>query len=222
VSNHSRRGIASHFSIDGDSIAVVSEAAAPVFRHLPAAEESFILAVGGISPNKNLGVLIRALPAWRATRPGVRLVLVGDYKKDGFQSCYAELLEVAARCGVTAHVEFAGFVPDEELVAMYNRCLLFVMPSLEEGFGLPLAEALACGCACVVASGHSLEEVGGDAVALADPHSQAEWEDVVARLLGDDAGRVEFRRKALERTGTFTWERGARTLAAVFEELLYP
>ena len=216
VSEHSRRSISGHFSIDARRIAVLSEGAAPVFQCAPVAEEEFVLAVGGISPNKNLGVLIEALAKLRERRPALRLVLVGDYRKDGFRGCYEELKEQAEFCGVVGSVEFAGYVPDAELVGLYNRCMVFAMPSLEEGFGLPLVEAMACGCACVVAGGHALEEVGGDAVMLVSE----DWVNGLGLVLDDADLRGALRRKALDRAPFYSWERGARALVEVFEELL--
>ncbi len=212
VSEYSRGSIAAHFSMDAGRIGVVSEGAAPVFRPLAAKEEPFVLAVGGISPNKNVGVLIRAL----AKLPGLRLVLVGDYRNDGFRGCYEELCAEAVAQGVTDRVEFAGYVPDAELAELYNRCMVFSMPSLEEGFGLPLVEAMACGCACVVAGGHALEEVGGDAVLVAGE----EWAEAIGTVASDADLRADLRRRALQRAGEFSWERGARALVRVLEEMV--
>lgn len=220
VSEYSRGTIAEHFSMDPGKMAVISEAAAPVFAWRPEPEEETILAVGGLSPNKNLGVLIRALAALRRNRPGLRLVLVGDYEKDGFRGCYEELRREAAECGVSEAVQFTGFVADEALVSLYNRCGVFAMPSLEEGFGLPLVEAMQCGCACAVASGHALQEVGGEAVALADPRSVEDWTAVLGGLLDDPARRGLLRERARRRAAEFTWERGARTLVTLFEGLV--
>jgi glycosyltransferase involved in cell wall biosynthesis len=220
VSEYSRATIAQHFSIDPGRMAVVSEAAASAFAWRPEPEEETILAVGGLSPNKNLGLLIRTLAVLRQSRPGLRLVLVGDYEKDGFRGCYDELRREAEACGVSEVVEFTGFITDEALASLYNRCKVFAMPSLEEGFGLPLVEAMSCGCACAVSSGHALEEVGGDAVVLADPHSVDDWARVLGRLLDDPARRAELREKARRRAATFTWERGAQTLVTLFEGLV--
>lgn len=214
VSEYSRRSIATHFSLDAARIAVLSEGAAPVFQPVEPKEEPFVLAVGGISPNKNLGVLIRALPKL----PELRLVLVGDYKNDGFRGCYEELRAEAAATGVAGRVEFAGYVPDAGLAELYNRCLVFAMPSLEEGFGLPLVEAMACGCACVVAGGHALEEVGGDAVRVAGE----DWAEAIGAVAGDADLRAELRRRALRRANEFSWERGARELVAVLERMVSP
>lgn len=220
VSDYSRHSIASHFALDPNTIAVVSEAAAPVFQPRPHIEEPFLLAVGGISPNKNLGILIRALAVLRQTRPALRLVLVGDHSKDGFQGCYGDLVAEAERHGVTSAVEFAGFVPDDALADLYNRCALFVMPSMEEGFGLPLVEAMACGCACLVAPGHALEEVGGPAVRLARADAVEDWIEQTEAILDNEDLRNALRRQALHRAATFNWERGARTLLEVFAELV--
>ena len=212
VSEYSLDSIAAHFSLHPRRIAVVSEGPAPVFRPMAAKEEPFVLAVGGISPNKNLGALIRAV----SKLPSLRLVLVGDYKNDGFRGCYEQLLAEAAALDVRDRVEFAGFVSDAELAGLYNRCMVFAMPSLEEGFGLPLVEAMACGCACVVAGGHALEEVGGDAVRVA----RRQWAEELGAVVDNPALRAELRRRALQRAGEFSWERGARALVKVLEEMV--
>src|SRR5262249_31319378 len=143
-------------------IRVLYEAASRQFRHLNGAgpaREPFLLYVGGISPNKNLSTLIRAFHGLRTRRPNARLVLVGDYQSDGFKSCYAELKQMAISLGLDDRVQFTGYVPDEDLVAMYNRAGAFVMPSFDEGFGLPAVEAMACGAPVIVSSGNSLAEV---------------------------------------------------------------
>jgi len=216
VSEHSKRTIVDLFQTNPTEIAVVSEAAAAAFRPLDLPREPFLLAVGGISPNKNLELLIRILPELRKHRPELRLVLVGDYTKDAFRSCYQGLRALVDTAHAHSAVEFAGFVPDDELAKLYNRCEAFVMPSLEEGFGLPLVEAMACGCACVVASGHSLEEVGGDAVVTADPRNDAAW----INALTGTARYPLMRAKAVERAQQFTWRRGAEALVRLFEETL--
>lgn len=216
VSEYSKRTIHELFQTPVEEIAVVSEAAAAPFRPLPLTREPFLLAVGGISPNKNLDLLIRILPALRNSRPELRLVLVGDYTKDAFRNCNEGLRALVAGVGVESAVEFAGYVQDDRLAELYNRCEAFVMPSLEEGFGLPLVEAMACGCACVVASGHSLEEVGGDAVISADPRSEAAW----IEALTNTSRYSVLRSQAIERAKQFTWRRGAEALVRLFEETL--
>lgn len=220
VSHHSRRNIVEQFGLAESAIAVVSEAAAPIFRPMDIEREEFLLAVGGISPNKNLSVLIEAMPALRAEFNHLRLVLVGDYSGDSFRGCYEQLHALRGKLGLESSVEFAGFIPDEDLAVLYSRARLFVMPSLEEGFGLPLAEAMACGCPSVVASGHSLEEIGGDAVDLAPPTDPAAWARSIAALLRDAPARTRLSENAIQRSNEFTWHRGAESLAAVFEELL--
>ena len=216
VSEYSKRTIVDLFQTRPEEIGVVSEAAAAVFRPLGLEREPFLLAVGGISPNKNLDLLIRILPQLRTRRPELRLVLVGDYTNDAFRSCYQGLGALVDATQSNSTVDFAGFVPDGELAKLYNRCEAFVMPSLEEGFGLPLVEAMACGCACVVSSGHSLEEVGGDAVITADPRNDSAWIEALANT----ARYPELRARAVERARHFTWRRGAEALVRLFEETL--
>jgi len=211
VSEYSKRSIVEVFKVNPDHIGVVPEGAAEIFGPLDLPREPFLLAVGGLSPNKNLDLLIRILPELRRTHPGLTLTLVGDYTKDGFRNCHAELAALVREPG---SVNFAGFVPDEELVRLYNRCAVFVMPSLEEGFGLPLAEAMACGCHCVVSSGHALEELGGGAVTTCNPNSAESWVAAIGQLLDKPAVHNEA---ALRRSAQYSWRAGAEALAKLLE-----
>ena len=84
---------------------------------------------------------------------------MGDYSSDGFKGNYSELRTLVGELGVEADVEFTGFIPDQDLTRLYNTCTVFVMPSLDEGFGLPAIEAMACGRPVIASRGNSLEEI---------------------------------------------------------------
>ncbi len=206
VSQHSKRSIQNVYGVGDEQIQVIREAPATLFSPDDSPREDFLLYVGGISPTKNLETLLRAFAASKAKR----LVLVGDYAGDHFKTCQAELAELASALGVSERVRFAGYVPDMQLVELYRRTSLFVMPSWDEGFGLPAVEAMACGTPVLVSSGHALEEVVGDAGLLADPHSADEFQRQIDRVLSDDALRAELSDRSLARAAGFTWVATAR------------
>jgi glycosyltransferase involved in cell wall biosynthesis len=220
VSEYSKQCIERVLGIPPRRIRVLYEAASRRFRRLAVepAGEPFLLYVGGISPNKNLSTLIHAFHELKARRAGVRLILVGDYQSDGFKSCYTELRELVTSLGLNGSVHFAGYVPDDELISLYNRAGAFVMPSFDEGFGLPAVEAMACGAPVIVSSGNSLSEVTGDAGLIVDPHDRAGLTDAMEQVLGNPELAAELSRRSLARAARFSWSRAAETLLEVFEE----
>jgi len=220
VSQYSKRSIAEWFHVPADRIAVMREAASPRFcvREFEAPPLPFALYVGGISPNKNLATLIRAFARSVARSQGAQLLLVGDYLSDGFKGNYAELKALVAELKVGCQVVFTGFVPDEELCRLYNTCTLFVMPSLDEGFGLPAIEAMACGRPVIVSSGNSLEEVVADAGLTVDPHNVEELAAAMDRLFSREDLRRSLGERAIRRASEFSWETAARQLLDVFEQ----
>jgi glycosyltransferase involved in cell wall biosynthesis len=173
-------------------------------------EKPYVLALGTLEPRKNLPRLIEAfgrLPT--ALRDAHELVLVGG---SGWGT--AEIHTSIAR-----HRDLVrplGHVPDADLPGLYREATLFAYPSLFEGFGLPVLEAMTAGTAVVTSNLSSLPEVGGDAVRYVDPHDIGSISDALAALLSDTAERERLAAAGRERAGRFSWERTAReTLAAV-------
>jgi alpha-1,3-rhamnosyl/mannosyltransferase len=220
VSQYSKRSIAEWFHVRPGRIAVVQEAASPQFclRDYEPPPRPFALYVGGISPNKNLATLIRAFARSGARSQGAQLLLVGDYLSDGFKGNYPELKALVAELEVGCQVVFTGFVPDEELCRLYNTCTLFVMPSLDEGFGLPAIEAMACGRPVIVSSGNALEELVGDAGLTVDPHNVEELAAAMDRLFSGEDLRRSLGKRAIRRASEFSWETATRQLLEVFEQ----
>jgi glycosyltransferase involved in cell wall biosynthesis len=220
VSGYSRRCLESFLRVPGQKIRVVSEAASARF-HPPregAARELFVLYVGGISPNKNLATLIRAFGLCEARRAGWRLLLAGDYQSDGFRGCYQELSELVQDQGLTPFVDFLGYVTDDELVDLYQRAGLFVMPSFDEGFGLPAVEAMASGVPVIASAGNALAELVGDAgicVETTDVRTFASQMDRVA--LNPDLQK-QMSESGIARAALFTWKQSALDLLQLFDE----
>jgi glycosyltransferase involved in cell wall biosynthesis len=220
VSQYSKRSIAEWFHVPPGRIAVVQEAASPQFyaRHFEPPLRPFALYAGGISPNKNLALLIRAFSRSEARSRGAQLVLAGDTTSDRFKGNYAELKALVAELDVGRQVVFTGFVPDEELCRLYNTCTVFVMPSLDEGFGLPAIEAMSCGRPVIVSCGNSLEELVGDAGLTVNPHSVEELTAAIDRVFSCEELRRSLGERAIQRASEFSWETAARQLLEVFEQ----
>jgi len=221
VSRYSQRCIEETYGVASGRIRVLPEAASPTFRPCPSPEGArpYILNAGGLSPNKNLAALIRAFHRLKARRDGIRLVLVGNDSNDPFFSHAAELKKLVADLALEREVDFPGFVPDEDLVRFYSGAAVFAMPSLDEGFGLPLLEAMACGAPVIVSRGNALEEVAGDAAVLADPDSVESIAAALDRVLADGELRREMRQASLRRAGMFSWDKSASRMLDIFREV---
>jgi glycosyltransferase involved in cell wall biosynthesis len=166
--------------------------------------ERFVLATGTVEPRKNLPRLIEAHAGLADAPP---LMVAGPRGWEVEQ----------ALAGAGESVRLLGFVSDEDLGALYRLCTVFAYPSLYEGFGLPLAEAMRCGAACLSSNASSLPEVGGDAVVYADPLDVASIRAGLERLLSSEGERRELGERAREQARRFTWQRTASGTVAVLE-----
>ena len=227
VSETSKSYLMRRLNLPEDRLRVVSEAADPVFRPMDdevRVEEAlsrhgvpdgrFLLYVGGLSPHKNLPRLVEAFA--RAAPADVRLVLVGDFH-DVFHTHVPEIRRAIDCLGLGSRVILPGFVPDEDLVALYNRAYALVFPSLLEGFGLPAVEAMACGAPVLASRAGSLPEVVGDAGILFDPLDPFDIARAIRELLHDPNRRDDLAAAALRRAAGFDWDRAAAALLASFE-----
>ncbi len=218
VSEYSRASIERDLGWPASRTEVIYQAAHPGYR--PTTEKGgYVLHVGGISPNKNLARLVRAFGQVRGAAPGLRLVLAGDYESDGFKSSYEELRALIGGLGLEGVVEFAGYVAESELPGLYAGAAALAFPSLEEGFGLPAVEAMACGTPVVAARGHALEEVVGGAGVLVDPRSEEELAAALRRVVTDRTLAAELREKSLRRAAEFSWARGGARLVEILKGL---
>jgi glycosyltransferase involved in cell wall biosynthesis len=173
--------------------------------------ERFILSVGVLQPRKNVERLLRAygqLPA--EVRRECGLVITG---KRGWLD--ETITRVAAEVG--EGVQFTGYVEDEELPALYTLATCLAYPSLYEGFGLPVVEAMACGTPVLTSTAASLPEAAGGAALLVVPTDTEALADGLRRLVTDEDLREGLRRRGLERAAELTWEKSAGQLLAVLE-----
>jgi glycosyltransferase involved in cell wall biosynthesis len=177
--------------------------------HLP---DQIILYVGVLEPRKNLPTLVRAFKSLVDRGIPHALVLVG---RKGWM--YTELFQVVERLGLRERVIFPGYVPDEELPLLYSAADLFVYPSLYEGFGLPVLEAMACGVPVVTSNVSSMPEIAGDAALLVDPRQVDELAGAMYRSVTDRALHDALGQKGQARAKLFSWERTARETIAVYE-----
>jgi glycosyltransferase involved in cell wall biosynthesis len=165
----------------------------------------FVLCTGTLEPRKNLQ---RVLEAHAGLSRRTQLALVGPR---GW-----EFEPIVEQAGQAENVRVLGEVLDDDLAALYHACTVFCYPSLYEGFGLPLLEAMSAGAACVTSSVSSLPEVGGDGVLYVDPTSVAEIRNALDKLLASEQIRAELGEKAIRRAAGFSWDRtAADTLASL-------
>jgi glycosyltransferase involved in cell wall biosynthesis len=171
----------------------------------------YILYVGALESRKNLPRLLEAYSRLRRWSSQWRLVIVGARKWKT-----SPIFDTVQALGLEPHVTFTGFVEDEHLPALYAAADLFAFPSLYEGFGLPVLEAMACGAPVVTSNTSSLPEVAGDAAILVDPTNVEQIAEAMWLVLSQPALAAALREKGLARAAQFTWERTARETAAVY------
>jgi glycosyltransferase involved in cell wall biosynthesis len=213
--------VSRRYGVDPGTIRVIPEAPALAggFAEMPptgvSAEtpgEPFLLAVGDLRAKKNLGALVRAFADLRAAE-GIphRLVLAGVDAGEG---------PMLTRLAAGAPLELTGYVDDARLDALIRGAELVVHPSLYEGFGLVVLEAMARGTPVLAARATALPETGGDAARYFDPSDPADLRRQLAALLGDPTLRRRLAALGAERAAMFSWERTARATAAVYRELV--
>jgi glycosyltransferase involved in cell wall biosynthesis len=235
ISDASKRDIHKVYGIPLDRIRVTYLGANDCFKPMERAAAqnflrekygirgSFLLYVGGFDFRKNLRSLVVALKQLK-TRIGVpdKLVLVGKVpahpKIPGYRD-YEILRDTVRDLNLDEDVLMPGYVPENDLPMFYSAAEVFVFPSLYEGFGLPVLEAMACGTPVVAQNSSSIPEVVGDAGILIDP---VDFDGALVRalesLLGDPSRRRVFREKGLEQTKQFSWQKTALETLKIYEE----
>jgi glycosyltransferase involved in cell wall biosynthesis len=178
-------------------------------------ERPYIFSLGTVQPRKNYARLIRALAILRARGCDLALVIAGGrgWLEDPI---YATIRET----GMDEYVHFTGFADEADLPALYSAAMCLAFPSLYEGFGLPVLEAMACGTPAVTSTVSSLPEVAGDAALMVDPHDVEAIAGAIERLYNDSGLRQTLIERGFARARTFTWERSAQHLREVYSQLL--
>lgn len=223
VSENTKRDLIDIFGVKEDRIKVIYEAADRNYEVCSPEKveevktkygiNKYILCVGTLEPRKNLVSLLKAYARIINLLPeACRLVITG---RKGW--LYDEILKTAGDLG--DKVIFTGYVTNEELMLLYNGASVFVYPSLYEGFGLPVIEAMACGTPVITSNSSSLPEVVGAAGIMTDPLSIGELSDAILNVVSNDELRNKLSKKSLERAGLFSWDKAARQTLEVYREL---
>ena len=227
VSEYTRCELIERMGVAPDRVVVIHEAPNPdcvrVHDHdildrvrqtydLPSA---FILFLGSLEPRKNV---LRLVTAYSRLSPGVRsdvhLVIAGGA---GWKN--TDIRPMVEQLGLSKYVHFIGYVPDDDLPALYSLASVFAYPSLSEGFGLPVLEAMQCGTPVLTSNVSALPEVAGDAAILVSPLDCEAIADGLSRLLEQSALRHELRERGLQHLKQFSWEQCARKTLAVYQQV---
>lgn len=223
ISESTKNDLITHYNTPPEKITVVYEAASPHFKPQTASAiervmrryqlpDEYVVVVGTIEPRKNYIRLVEALVEVRKKHRHLNLVVVGS--KGWLYEPFFKHLE-----GLDAleWVIFPGYIPDADLPAVYAGAKLAVMPSVYEGFGLPILEAMACGTAVVCSDTSSLPELGGDVAAYFDPHNTQHMAAVLLEVLNNDDERREMALASPARAAQFSWDRAAQETLAVYD-----
>jgi len=175
--------------------------------------EKYILFVGTIQPRKNIERLITAFS--KVDLKGIDLLIVG---KKGW--LYEPILQKPKELGIEDKVKFLNFVSDEELDILYQHAICYILPSLYEGFGLPVLEAMQHGCPVITSNVSSLPEAGGDAVLYIDPENVDDIVDKMIEMIENEKLRKELIEKGYKQMKKFSWEKTARETLKVLEEIV--
>lgn len=228
ISQCSKRDLMDHYGLPAEKITVVppgvdhrvfhpnyDREAIGRMRDRLGIHGKYILSVGTLEPRKNLPRLVESFAMLRAYAEDYRLVIVGDR---GWQ--YEQIFRKVQTLGLEDRVRFLGYVPDSELPLLYRGAELLVYPSLYEGFGVPIVEAMASGCPVVCSNRSSMPDVVGEAGILVDPEDAKAMAEAMGRVLADPSLADALRTRGLDRAQSFRWEDSAKTLLDVYENVL--
>ncbi len=228
ISEYSKEQIVEHLRVSPRKVTVIYIGVNPRFRllshnetYVEVAKElgvkrPFLLYVGNLKPHKNLVSLFQAFALLRARRVSDHLLLIiGEDAK-----WKQQLVEECSRLGIEEHVLFVPYVSDDLLPQVYAAAELLILPSLIEGFGLPVVEAMACGTPVACSRAASLPEVAGDAAEYFDPSSVEDIAAAIQRVLESSDVRATLRTKGLERANLYSWDECGRRHYQLYRDLL--
>jgi glycosyltransferase involved in cell wall biosynthesis len=227
VSEAAKASIVECLKLSADRVFVTPEAASPIYRPVNGAPQTetlgkfnlpaeFILAIGSADPRKNIATLLEAyarLPLDLRAKHKLAIVWTHDLLE-------AEMAKQVVKLGLTDQVHFLQGVTDDDLVLLYNAAALFVFPSLYEGFGLPLLEAMACGTPVIAGNNSSIPEIAGNAAILIEAQDARVLACAMTRVLTDEAIYAALKRKGLEQAAGFSWGKCAHQTLAAYRQAL--
>lgn len=220
ISRFSRDRLLEYCQLPPEKITVIPQGVDPCFQPVDEASiaevrrklalpERYVLYVGSLAPRKNLARLLQAWKLVSPLHPDTSLVLVG---------AASHVFRDAGLHNLPSSVMATGYVAEDQLAAVYGGAQVLVFPSLYEGFGLPVLEAMACGTPVMTSNVTSMPEVAGDAALLVDPYSEESMADGLQKLLSDAPLRAQLAARGLARAKEFTWDRTAATTWKLLHE----
>ncbi|MCK5466234.1 glycosyltransferase family 4 protein [Candidatus Parcubacteria bacterium] len=231
-SKATKNDIIKFYGVDGNKIEVIYHGVGTRQCLVPTemANKPYILFVGSIQPRKNIVRLIEAFekiknppnplfqrgnfaPPFKKGARGIKLIIAGG---KGWMS--DEIYKKAKESEFSKEIEFMGSVSDDELADLYKNATIFVLPSLYEGFGLPVLEAMSYGIPCVVSDNSSLSEITGDSALLVDAYNSNDIAEKINVLLNDEKLRRDLSKRGVENAGKFSWIKAAEKVVEVFRK----
>lgn len=215
--------------VDEKKIFVVPEAASDNFRVIKDSKildqvrskhnlpENYILFVGTIEPRKNLLSLIQSY-SFLKKKGAINHKLVVSGGK-GWLKESERINKLIIDMDISNEVIFTGYVPENDLVAIYNMADLFVYPSLYEGFGIPLLEAMSCGCPVIASNRSAVPEVVGDAAILVNPLNDKELSEAIIKVLNEKRVNLDLKAAGFNRVKQFSWERAAMEMMKIYKNV---
>ncbi len=227
ISESTRQDVIREFHVPAERVDVVHCGVDPSFRPLPTNKvenfrqehqltEPFVLFVGTLEPRKNVELLIRAYARWRAKSTRAPKLVIAGAKGWYFETIF----RTVTKLGLDGDVLFPGYIAAEQLPLWYNAATLFVYPSIFEGFGLPVLEAMACGTPVVCSNVSSLPEVAGDAAMLVSPNDETELAEAMNTVWESPTLRCEMVERGFARARALTWARAAMQTVQTYERAL--
>lgn len=227
ISESTKKDILNFYGVKPDRVVVIYHGVEDIYRPINDVDQinksrgkynlgsNYMLFVGVLQPRKNIPRLIRAFNSFiKNKKKDCQLVIAG---KKGW--LYDDIFHTTKILKIEDRVIFPGYVPIEDMPALMSGARLLVLPSLYEGFGIPLLEAMACGTPVIASNVSSIPEVVGDAGLLFDPYNEEEIAQAMFDVLSNESLRSEMIKKGLERAKLFSWEKAARQTLSVYEEV---
>lgn len=226
---HAKKQIAHFTGIKEDKLRVVFEgpgsniglspAVGLAALQLPLISKKYILHVGSFFKRKNLPALVHAFAQLkRSGYADLKLVLAGPLPNNVSDNDHQMVINAIEQENLQSDVIITGYLSDEAIAVLYQNALLYVFPSINEGFGIPVLDAFAHSLPVVVANNSCLPEVGGDAVITFDPFDVDDIASTIRKVLNSEELQKEMISKGHERLKEFSWQRAAIQLVAIFKE----
>ncbi|MCB2183182.1 MAG: glycosyltransferase family 4 protein [Desulfobulbaceae bacterium] len=222
ISDFIRQEIIEEFKVSPEMVTSVPLAPAPFFKILQEQEVAQVLKrlrlpveylffAGTLEPRKNIDLLIEAL---HIAKPHIPLVLTGwhGWGEKAWQ-------DKIKKTGIDKRIYVTGHISDNDLAALYNGATALIYPSLYEGFGLPIIEAMSCGCPVICSHSSSMPEVAGNAALLIDPHDRENLADAIETIVFDSEKRKKLKQLGLARAKEFNWQKTAQQTLEVFKRV---